>query len=168
MKRGYLIGGGYGSKGLVVYDKENPKVKQMINSGKYKAHYATKEGKPFSDVWKIPFLNPVARERLGYPTQKPLSLLNRLITIFSKENDIVADFFCGCGTAIDAAQSLNRRWIGFDASETACEVMQKRMEDRHSLFIGINKKPITYEEFKNLGPFKFEKAAVRYIWRSNP
>lgn len=162
-EKGYLIGGGYGSNGLVVYDKENPKVKQMIKSGKYKVHYAGKEGKPLSDVWSIPFINPVAKERIGYPTQKPLKLLSRLINVFSKENQLVADFFCGCGTSIDAAQSLNRKWLGVDAGQTACEVMQKRMEDRHSIFVGIDKKPITLKDFEALHHTEFEKEAVRYI-----
>ena len=69
-ENGYLIGGGYGSNGLVVYDKNNPKVKEMIASGKYQVHYADMEGKPISDVWDIPFINPQAKERTGYPTQK--------------------------------------------------------------------------------------------------
>ena len=114
-------------------------------------------------VWNIPHVFTLGKEHLPYPTQKPFSLLERIIKATTNENDIVADFFCGCGTAIDAAQSLNRRWIGIDASHTACEVMQSRMENRHSLMVGINKKPMTYEQFKALDPFKFEKAAVRHV-----
>ena len=127
---------------------------------KYKPN---KKGKKMSDVWDMPTINNMAKERLGWPTQKPLKLLQRIIEMSSNHGDIVADFFCGCGTAIDAAQSLNRQWIGIDASSTACEVMQKRMESRHSLFVGVNKKPTTYEEFKTMNPFDFEKAVVRHI-----
>ena len=118
-KKGYLIGGGYGSDGLVVYDGENPKVKRLILSGKYKVFYANKEGKPFSDVWRIPFINPVAKERLGYPTQKPEALLERIIKASSNKGDLVLDAFCGCGTTIAVAEKLNRNWIGIDISHLA-------------------------------------------------
>lgn len=116
------------------------------------------------DWWEIPMLAVNAKERVGWPTQKPRSLLEKIIKQTTKEGDIVVDFFCGCGTAIDAAETLNRRWIGFDASKAACEAMITRMEDRHSIFqLEINKKPTTYEEFKRMNPFEFEKAVVRHI-----
>lgn len=115
------------------------------------------------DYWNIPILSVGSKERRGYPTQKPLKLLNKIIEAFTNEGDLIADFFCGCGTAIDSAQSLNRKWLGVDASNTACQVMQERMEDRHSLFVGIDKKPITYEDFKSLSHDKFEEEAVMYI-----
>ena len=128
------------------------------------ARYSFKDNMKLpTDVWNIQALNPMAIERTGWPTQKPMKLLQKIVKMASNEDNIVADFFCGCGTAIDAAQSLNRRWIGIDASHTACEVMSTRMEDRHSLFVGINKKPMTYQEFSRLSPFEFEKAAVRHI-----
>jgi adenine-specific DNA-methyltransferase len=84
-KRGYLFGGGGGSRGLVVYNPENPKVKELIASGRYDVVYASKEGKPLSDVWRIPFINPVASERINYPTQKPEALLDRIVRASSKE-----------------------------------------------------------------------------------
>jgi DNA modification methylase len=68
-------------------------------------------------------------ERLGYPTQKPLALLDRIIKASSKPNDIVLDAFCGCGTALVAAENLGRQWIGIDISPTACRVMAKRLRD---------------------------------------
>ena len=137
-------------------------------NGQGKKYYLD-EGQTCDDVWtylqekEFQQINSQSKERIGWPTQKPLSLLNRLIKTFSNENDLIADFFCGCGTSIDAAQSLNRKWLGVDAGQTACEVMQKRMEDRHSLFVGIDKKPITLKDFEALEPFEFEKEAVRYI-----
>ena len=115
------------------------------------------------DYWNIPMISIGSHERIGYPTQKPIKLLNKIIDSFSNEKNLIADFFCGCGTAIDSAQSLNRKWLGVDAGQTACEVMQKRMEDRHSIFVGIDKKPITLKDFEALEPFEFEKEAVRYI-----
>src|SRR5690606_35859883 len=70
-----------------------------------------------------------ANESLGYPTQKPIPLLERIINASSNPNDIVLDAFCGCGTALVAAQNLGRQWIGIDISPTACRVMAKRLRD---------------------------------------
>lgn len=124
---GYLIGGGYGSNGLVVYDKDNPKVQEMINSGKYKVHYAETSGKPLSDVWNIPFINPVATERLDYPTQKPEKLIERIIRASSSEGDLIADFFCGSGTTLAVAEKLGRKWIGSDLGKFGIHTSRKRM-----------------------------------------
>lgn len=134
-KKGYLLGGGYGSQGLVVYDKENLKVKEMIASGKYKVVFASQEGKPLSDVWDIPFINPMANERVNYNTQKPEPLLERIIRISSNENAIIADFFCGSGTALAVAEKITdgdgklapRRWIGCDLSRFAIQTTRKRL-----------------------------------------
>lgn len=128
-ENGYLIGGGYGSNGLVVYDKDNPKVQQMIASGKYKVHYASQEGKPLSDVWNIPFINPQAKERVNYGTQKPEKLLERIIKASSNEGSIVADFFGGSGTTAAVAEKLCRKWITSDIGKPATMIMRKRFID---------------------------------------
>ena len=128
-KKGYLIGGGGGSEGLVVYDKNNPEAKRKIESGKYKVVYADKEGKPLSDVFSIPFINPVAKERIGYPTQKPEKLLERIINVSSNETDIVADFFCGGGTTPAVAQRLGRRWIACDQSRVGVAITADRVSN---------------------------------------
>ncbi len=128
-EKGYLIGGGYGSNGLVVYDKNNPKVKKLISSGKYQIHYATMDGKPLSDIWKIPFINPVAHERLNYSTQKPEKLLERIIKLSSNENSIVADFFGGSGTTAAVAEKLGRRWISTDIGKPSIMIQRKRLID---------------------------------------
>jgi hypothetical protein len=73
-------------------------------------------------------VNSQAKESLGYPTQKPLSLLERIIKTSSNDNDIVLDAFCGCGTALVSAQRLDRQWIGIDISPTACRVMATRLQ----------------------------------------
>jgi len=80
---------------------------------------APKKGVPLGDVWDIPFLNPKAKERAGYPTQKPLILLERIITLVTDPGDVVLDPFCGSGTSLVAAQLLDRRSIGFDVSDEA-------------------------------------------------
>jgi site-specific DNA-methyltransferase (adenine-specific) len=88
------------------------------------------EGIPVSSVWTdIPAINAVAQERLGYPTQKPLALLERVIQASSNENDLVLDPFCGCGTAVHAAQKLNRRWIGIDITHLAIGLIERRLSD---------------------------------------
>lgn len=87
-----------------------------------------KKGVPLRDVWDIPYLNPKAKERTGYPTQKPLLLLERIVKIASEEGDIVLDPFCGSGTTLVAAVSLNRQAIGIDISDDALEITRKRLE----------------------------------------
>jgi site-specific DNA-methyltransferase (adenine-specific) len=82
------------------------------------------------DVWTdIDRINQSAKELLGYPTQKPEALLERIICASSNEGDLVLDPFCGCGTTIAAAQTLNRRWIGIDVTHLAITLMKERMRD---------------------------------------
>jgi site-specific DNA-methyltransferase (adenine-specific) len=80
------------------------------------------------DVWiDIDRLNQSARERLGYPTQKPVALLERIIAASSNEGDLVLDPFCGCGTTVHAAEKLNRRWIGIDITHLAIGLVKRRL-----------------------------------------
>lgn len=87
-----------------------------------------KEGVPLSDVWDIPYLNPKARERVGYPTQKPISLLERIIMISTDSGDTVLDPFCGSGTTLVAAKLLIRNSIGVDISDDAVELAKERLK----------------------------------------
>ena len=86
-------------------------------------------GKCPEDWWQIPMIQGNAQERLGYETQKPLALLERIIKASSNEGDVVLDPFCGCGTAVVAAQKLNRRWIGIDITHLAINLMRNRLKD---------------------------------------
>lgn len=142
----------------------NGKIYYSIKSnGKIYKYYEDHKMIP-TDVFEIPHLQQKDPERTKWPTQKPLKLLERIIKATTKEGDLVADFFCGCGTAIVAAQRLDRKWIGMDASKTACEVMLDRIKADQPLFNHkIVSKPLTGADFKELSPFEFEKAAVRYI-----
>jgi site-specific DNA-methyltransferase (adenine-specific) len=89
----------------------------------------TKNGVPLSDVWEIPFLNPKAKERTGYPTQKPVVLLERMVELVTDVGDLVLDPFCGSGTTLVAAALLGRRGIGIDESLEAVRLSQKRLEN---------------------------------------
>lgn len=88
----------------------------------------SKKGVPLSDVWDIPYLNPKARERVGYPTQKPILLLEQIIKLVTDENDLVLDPFMGSGTTLVASKMLNRRYIGIDISKKAVELAEQRIE----------------------------------------
>ena len=87
---------------------------------------------PISSCWTdIAPINSQAQERLGYPTQKPLALLERIIAASSKEGDLVLDPFCGCGTTVEAAQALNREWIGADITHYAVTLIERRLRKAH-------------------------------------
>lgn len=88
-----------------------------------------KKGVPLSDVWEIPYLNPKAKERTGYPTQKPVLLLNQILNIVTDEGDLVVDPFCGSGTTCVSAKSLKRQFIGIDISQDAVELANSRLEE---------------------------------------
>ncbi|MEN6426346.1 MAG: DNA methyltransferase [Phycisphaerales bacterium] len=140
-----------------------PRLKRYLDEAK---------GMPVGSVWNDirPLIN-FGKESLGYPTQKPLSLLERIINTSSNENDIVLDAFCGCGTALVAAENLGRQWIGIDISPTACRVMAKRLrdvcgikEDEKLWRIGrgfvVRDLPWTEEQLHKIPPFEFENWAV--------
>jgi DNA modification methylase len=139
---------------------------------RFKRYLDESKGLPVGSVWDdINPINSQAKESLGYPTQKPLPLLERIIKSSSNENDIVLDAFCGCGTALVAAQNLKRQWIGIDVSPTACRVMAKRLkkecglrEDEALQQIGrgfvVRDLPKTEEELRKYPPFEFENWAV--------
>lgn len=93
------------------------------------------QSKGITDVWgDIPSLNNMARERTGYPTQKPLALLDRIIEASSDKGDIVFDPFCGCATTLASADSLRRDWIGIDISLMATKLVKDRIKDQQGLW----------------------------------
>jgi len=103
---------------------------------RYKRYLDEMQGVPLQNIWDdIPPIHSRSPERLGYPTQKPLALLERVIRIGSNEGDFVLDPFCGCGTAVHAAQKLGRQWIGIDITHLAIGLVRRRMEDA---FAGLN------------------------------
>lgn len=116
---------------LIIYDQQ--KVEVAVKSGRLNLSDYARVVTPSStmttapDVWNINYINSQAKERLGYPTQKPEALLERIIKASSNEGDVIAHFFCGCGTAIAVAQRLNRSWIGVDISHLAVRLMHDRI-----------------------------------------
>lgn len=152
-------------QGLVVQSRPGgvPRLKRYLDE---------QEGIPVDSVWTdIPPIASQSAERLGYPTQKPLALLERILQASSNPNDIVLDGFCGCGTALVAAEKLGRQWIGIDISPTACRVMAKRLRDSCKLrededlwragrgFV-VRDLPWTEDVLRKLPPFEFENWAV--------
>ena len=96
----------------------------------YKRYLDATKGNPIQDIiTDILPLSTHAAERLGYPTQKPLALLERIVHASSNEGDVVLDPFCGCGTAVHAAEKLKRRWIGVDITHLAISLIEKRLRD---------------------------------------
>jgi hypothetical protein len=119
----------------------------------------------------IPPVNAMAEERIGYPTQKPVALLERIITTSSNPGDVVLDAFCGCGTALVASEKHKRQWIGIDMSPTACRVMAKRLrddcglqEDERLWKVGrgflVRDLPWSEDKLRRIPPFEFENWAV--------
>ncbi|OGF64492.1 hypothetical protein A2661_03045 [Candidatus Giovannonibacteria bacterium RIFCSPHIGHO2_01_FULL_45_24] len=122
------------------------------------------EGVSMHDVWEIPFIHPVSKERLGYPTQKPLALLERIIEASSNKGDVILDAFCGCGTTLIASQKLGRKWIGIDISPTACRVMAQRLLDTFKLDEGKDFQLVNMlrdeKQLREMPPFEFQNWAV--------
>jgi site-specific DNA-methyltransferase (adenine-specific) len=88
------------------------------------------KGMPAQALWTdIPPLNSQAQERLGYPTQKPVALLERILSASSNPDDVVLDPFCGCGTTVHAAQKLGRQWVGIDVTHLAIGLIEKRLRE---------------------------------------
>ena len=114
-------------EGLVIQTKPGtvPQQKRFLDE---------QRGIPLGDIWTdIPPINSQAQERLGYPTQKPLSLLERIIEASSNKGDMILDPFCGCGTAVVAAEKLGRKWIGIDVTHLSISLMKYRLKDNFKL-----------------------------------
>ena len=121
------------------------------------------EGKHPDDVWHIKIVAPSAKDRLGYPTQKPEELLERIVLSSSREGDVVLDPFAGCGTTMVVAHRLKRHWIGIDISPTACNLMRRRLAKVGALDVKLVGMPTTIEDLKALKPFEFQNWVIDRI-----
>ena len=142
------------NEGRIYYTKNGiARIKRYLDEAK---------GLPVQDVWSdIQSLRSWHSERLGYPTQKPEALLETIISASSNEGDVVLDPFCGCGTAVAAAQKLNRQWIGIDVTHLAIGLIKRRMADQFGdgLDYEVIGEPTTIEgakELADMDKFQFE------------
>lgn len=150
--------------GLVVQSKPGavPSRKYYLDEGK---------GVPVQSLWDdIPNLQAASSESLGYPTQKPVALLERVLETSSNEGDVVLDPFCGCGTTIDAAQNLGRQWLGIDVTYIAVDLIRKRLRhtygeeiDRTYDVLGIPRDRAGAFALFSQSAFDFERWAVSLV-----
>ena len=133
----------------------------------WKEYLADMPGVPLQNIWTdIPPVSSQSNERLGYPTQKPLALLERIINASSNKGDIVLDPFCGCGTAIHAAQKLGRDWIGIDITHVAINLIRNRIQDAFRIYIDVEGEPKDLEGARELASqdrFQFQWWALSLI-----
>jgi len=157
------------------------RMEQLISEGRviqtspgavpaYKRYLDEMPGVPIQDMWTdVGPIGAQAQERLGYPTQKPEALLERIIRASSNEGDIVLDPFCGCGTAVAVAERLRRRWIGIDVTYLAINLVQRRLRDHHPddlspyEIVGAPADLASAERLKELSPHQFEWWAVDLV-----
>jgi site-specific DNA-methyltransferase (adenine-specific) len=123
-----------------------------VTNSNGKTYIPNEKGKIPEDWWDIPALPPMSKERVGYPTQKPEALLERIIMSCTNEGDVILDPFCGCGTAIVAAQKLNRNWIGIDITHIAITTIKERLNEKFGLLNNykIDGEPVDLDGAKEL------------------
>ena len=125
-----------------------------------KVYLDESEGKALQNIWTdIPRISNTSSERLGYPTQKPEALLERIIQASSDEGDVVLDPFCGCGTAVAAAQKLNRQWIGIDITHLAVALMKSRLKTMFNLDPGADYQVVGEPQ---------DAGSARALWEQDP
>jgi len=147
-------------------DESGRKYREVWGTGSQKLYrYYLDEGKIPEDVWPIPSIQSQDSERLGYPTQKPEALLERIVKASSKPGDVVLDPFCGCGTAIVVAQRLGRNWIGIDITPLAINAVRSRLQQAFGPDVeydvdGLPKTLPDAEELAQEDRYKFELWAL--------
>ncbi|MGD0863752.1 MAG: DNA methyltransferase [Candidatus Limnocylindrales bacterium] len=124
----------YSKANMEEFERQGRLVYTKTGMPEYKRYLDDNPGTPLQDIWDdIPPINSQAKERLPWATQKPLALLERIISVSSNPGDVVLDPFCGCGTALVAAQKLDRQWIGIDITYLSIAVMKARLKDSFAL-----------------------------------
>ena len=126
LARGYEIRKG----DLIIYDEEKFQKSGLDENDFNKVRRFNVHQRPIGDVWSFPTLNTMGKERIGYPTQKPLALLERIIKASSNEGDMVLDPFCGSATTCVAAERLNRHWVGIDISPSVEDITKMRFTNQ--------------------------------------
>ena len=133
-----------------------------------KNYFDERAGVPVQDVWTdLTSIGGTSPERLGYPTQKPVALLERLLAASSNEEDVVLDPFCGCGTTIHAAQKLKRRWLGIDVTHLAIGLIQRRLTDAFPMVqyevVGVPKDVSSASALALADKYEFQKWALSMV-----
>ncbi len=144
-------------KGLVYWPERGgmPRLKKFLSP----------KGQPVDNIWTD--ISPVtsqSSERLGYPTQKPLALLERIVNASSNPGDLVLDAYCGCGTTLAAAQKLGRRWIGIDISQSAIRVVEQRLKKLGATNFEVHGLVKNLKELRALDPFEFQNWAINAVY----
>ena len=122
------------SKGTMKRWKGRRQGSVFVDGTRFQIATETESKTPCPDWWEISIINPNAKERVGYPTQKPLALLDRIVAASSNPGDVVLDPFAGCATACVSAESGHRQWVGIDISPKAAELVRQRMRDELGMF----------------------------------
>jgi DNA modification methylase len=159
----------YSKANLDKMEKEGKIVFLKSGIPRLKKYLDESQGVAIQDVWTdIRRMSTFSNERLGYPTQKPIALLNRIVEASSNVTDVVLDPFCGCGTSIASSYSLGRRWVGIDVSPTACKLMAKRMRSLKAK-VGEIGLPQTVSDLRKIQPFEFQNWVMEKLYaRINP
>jgi DNA modification methylase len=124
---------------------------------------ALADGRPLDDVWQIDKLNNSDKEKVGWDTQKPLRLIERIVQTATAKGDVVADFFCGCGTTVVAAHKLGRRYLGVDVSPKATKVIRQRLADLGEECRELALKSLSRSQILRLHHTEFEDYVVRCL-----
>ncbi len=150
--------------------RRDAEARQREGRGRARPVHRERTHRMADDVWRMPMLQPASREKLGYPTQKPVALLARIIEMASDPGDEVLDPFCGCGTTVDAAQALGRRWIGIDITHLSIGLIKHRLVDRYGPEIAktyrVIGEPTTVDDARVLAkddPFQFQAWALGLV-----
>jgi DNA modification methylase len=150
------------------FNVDDVRVPHKWTSGQRRADGSERNqaGKIADDVWSHHGVMPWASERLGYPTQKPEALLERVILASSNPGDVVLDPFCGCGTSVAVAERLRRQWIGIDISPTAVRLMERRLQKSTAgrcspVVVGL---PTTADDLRALKPFEFQNWVIQQFF----
>ncbi len=127
--------------------------------------FLSPKGQPIDNIWTdIPPVSSQGSEKLGYPTQKPIALLERIVKASSNRGDLVLDAYCGCGTTLAAAQRLNRRWIGIDISQSAIRVVEQRLRKLGAADYQVHGLVKNVRDLKALDPFEFQNWAINAVY----
>lgn len=144
-------------KGLIYWPEKGgmPRLKKFLSD----------KGQPIDNIWTD--ISPVtsqSAERLGYPTQKPLALLERIVAASSRPGDLVLDGYCGCGTTLAAAQKLGRKWVGIDISQSAIRVVEQRLRKLGAVHYDVHGLVKSLKDLKALDPFEFQNWAINAVY----